>query len=62
MRKKEENNKLKENIKDWIALNFKINKKLETSFGSFRMKKIKRKQFQMQFKERPGKFKRLTGN
>jgi hypothetical protein len=53
--KKEENNKQKNNIKDLIALNLKINKKLEIFFENLRLKKIKKKQFQMPYKERQDK-------
>jgi hypothetical protein len=53
--KKEENNRQKNNIKDLIALNLKINKKLEIFFENLRLKKIKKKQFQMPYKERQDK-------
>lgn len=53
--KKEENNKQKNNIKDLIALNLKINKKLEIFLENLRLKKIKKKQFQMPYKERQDK-------
>lgn len=53
--KKEENNKQKNNIKDLIVLNLKINKKLEIFLENLKLKKIKKKQFQMQYKERQDK-------
>lgn len=60
--KKEENNKQKNNIKDLIVLNLKINKKLEIFLENLKLKKIKKKQFQMQYKERQDKQKMLIDN
>lgn len=60
--KKEENNKQKNNIKDLIALNLKINKKLEIFLENLKLKKIKKKQFQMPYKERQDKQKMLIDN
>ncbi len=53
--KNEENNKLKDSINDLIALNLKINKKWEILLENLKQKKIKRKQFLMPLKEKPGK-------
>ena len=62
IKKKEENKMLKSNIKDLIAPNFKINKKLEISLDNYKLKKIKKKLFQTQLKEKQERFNKLIEN